>query len=412
MLVSTMAASAGEVVETDGVPHVRNGATPSEAPRTLLLEEQWRVGGPDDEETLFGVIGEVLQHDNGDLFFLDRQLSEVQVYSPDGEYIRTLSREGDGPGEVRRPGGIMFLPDGTLGITQMMPGKIVKVDLEGTPAGSIFLGDPQEGRMSMLFDAFSRDDRLLVCAQRFSPGENSFTRTKYLSLVDGEGIETVRYLETKTEGRPGEFKWDEEEDYFVHLGRCALGPDGRVFAAPVRDKYEIHVFAPDGTLERVIEREYKQRKRTAEDIERVDNSIMIRTRHGEVEKVISDHDPCISRLKVDDEGFLWVLHSRSDKDQRDGVFQTYDLFDPEGNYIRQVEVVCPGDPEEDGFFFVDDNSAVFVRGLVAAAVSMVGQRGPGEEEDDDGYAEPLEIVYYRVLPAGTVSTGREGGAGG
>lgn len=412
LLAGPAAAADGESV-VDGVVHVESGDLPRDGVQTLAFEELWRVGGPDDEETLFGVIGQARKDDEGNVYLLDRQLSEVQVYSPDGDYLRTLSREGDGPGEVRFPRDIFLLADGTLGILQMMPGKIVKLDLDGNPAGTIMLGDPQEGRMSMLFDAAARNGRLLVVGQKFSPGEKTFKRTKYLSLIDSQGDEIVRCLEASVENRRGFFKWDEEEDYFVHLGRNALGPDGRVYAAPERDKYEIQVFSPEGVLERVIERDYVPRKRTAEEKETVSNSIRIRAGNHEVEKVVSDTDPVITQLSVDEDSNLWVLHSRSDKDQPDGVFQTYDVYDSEGHFARRVEVTCPGDPEEDGLFLIDSGSAVFVRGLVDAAQSMVGSGGGDDGEDDDGgYAAPLEVIYYRVVPVGTAAAGQNGGAGG
>ena len=38
------------------------------------------------------------------------------VVAPDGTIIGTLGREGDGPGEVRTPQGIVLMPDGTVGI--------------------------------------------------------------------------------------------------------------------------------------------------------------------------------------------------------------------------------------------------------------------------------------------------------
>ena len=40
---------------------------------------------------------------------LDGQLSEIQVFDPDGEYVQSLGKQGDGPGEVRRATEILFI---------------------------------------------------------------------------------------------------------------------------------------------------------------------------------------------------------------------------------------------------------------------------------------------------------------
>ena len=52
--------------------------------------------------------------DDGNIYLLDSQLSEVKVFSPDGEPLKTLSREGDGPGEFRALSSVHVLPGDTL----------------------------------------------------------------------------------------------------------------------------------------------------------------------------------------------------------------------------------------------------------------------------------------------------------
>jgi len=40
----------------DGIVHVKNPAKANEGVQTLKMQEQWRVGGEDDEDILFGLI--------------------------------------------------------------------------------------------------------------------------------------------------------------------------------------------------------------------------------------------------------------------------------------------------------------------------------------------------------------------
>ncbi len=97
-------------------PEVHNGPAPAESAATMSLTELWRIGGPDDDENLLGVINKVLADGDGNLYLLDIQLTEVQVYDPDGQYVRSLGKRGDGPGELRSVTDALFLPDGTMGL--------------------------------------------------------------------------------------------------------------------------------------------------------------------------------------------------------------------------------------------------------------------------------------------------------
>ena len=103
------------------------------------LEELWRAGG--DDELLLGRIEEVRLGPDGNLYLMDQQLSQVLVLSPDGEYMRTLSREGEGPGEVRRPAGMLFMPDGNLGLLQ--PFRRPWVATPGSPRRQRRAGPPR-----------------------------------------------------------------------------------------------------------------------------------------------------------------------------------------------------------------------------------------------------------------------------
>ena len=87
----------GKEVEKEGVTHVMNPVKSAERPTTLKLEEEWRIGGEDDEE-IFGVITDIITDDDGNVYMLDAQLNEIKVYSEDGEYLRTIGREGEGTG--------------------------------------------------------------------------------------------------------------------------------------------------------------------------------------------------------------------------------------------------------------------------------------------------------------------------
>lgn len=392
---------AAEEVLIDGVPHIRNSATPRDGTETWQLQELWRAGGEDDEEIFFGVIGGAVIDDDGNLYLLDRQLCQVYVFSAAGEYLRALSREGEGPGELRRPRDLLFMPSGSLGVVLGFPGKIVQLDLEGNPAGAFSPGSdqPTAGGFNGISGAACRDGHLVIAGTNMSPTDDGMRRTSYLASYALDGAEQVRFLEKNSTPDFARREFIEKDQYFVDRGGWALAPDGRVYAATRRDEFAISVYTPDGTLERVIERPYTPRKRTeAEKQEIADGIVMIvNGQRLEIEAEIEDHDPAIGRIHVTDDGLLWVLGSRGNREQPNGIMLTYDVFGPGGAFIKQVAIACPGNGRQDRLFFAGENRLVLVKGFLDAQRAMFG--GSGESEGDSEEEEepaPVEVVCYEV----------------
>jgi hypothetical protein len=388
---------AAEEILVDGVPHVRNGAEPAAGVEILQLQELWRAGG-DDDEVFFGVITDVIVDDAGQYYLLDAQLGQVHVFSAEGKFLRTLSREGDGPGEVRRPREIVFMPDGTLGLAQMFPGKIVQIDRDGTPAGSWIPGGdkPGEGGFRVLRNVRYRGGNFVVCAGGMSQTDDGFTRTTYLASCNPDGSEKHRYLEQVQHPDFGNPRFNELEEYFPQNNAWALGPDGRLYTAAERDKYAIHVTTPDGILERVIEREFKPWKRSQQDKDRVlDGVVMIINNERVVpDAKIEDHDPCVVSIRVMDDGSIWALNSLGNREQPDGILQTYDVFDPQGQLVKQVAVACEGDGREDELHILGNGRYVLVRGLFDAFQSMYGGSGSEDGDANMAAAAPLEVICF------------------
>ncbi|MBD3236483.1 MAG: hypothetical protein GF330_07255, partial [Candidatus Eisenbacteria bacterium] len=301
------AAAEGAVAE-----HVRNSGPPLRGEHTLQLEELWRLD-LESEALLLGMIGDVAEGPDGNLYLLDRQTAEVHVFSSAGEHLRALSRQGEGPGETRRPRQLLFLADGTLGIVESSPGRIVRLGLDGIPAGEIVPGGEEAAQgMRLLWRAAARGDALVGCTEALQPGQGSFRRVRSLDRLAPDGAILATYLESAQERDMANFKWNEAEDYFVHQGGFALGPDGYVYAAPERDRYRIDVYAPDGERIRTIERaDFERVKRTAAEREQADAGMRMVINGREIEKEIADYEPCIYQLRVDSHGRLWVTHSRS-----------------------------------------------------------------------------------------------------
>jgi len=361
---------------------------------TYTLQEKWSVGG-DDEDFLIGMMVDSLDDADGNVYLLDSQLNQVEVFSPDGEHLNTLSREGDGPGEVRAPQDLVLFPDGTLGIVKLFPGEIVRLAPNGDPLGTLTFGgvDGQQTGFVVAFNADCRGGTFVVAAQRSTIIENGQDRTQFLASLTEDGAEKARFRESTMILDFNTPRFVEKEVMPSFLLTNTVGPDGRVYVPRDRDSYAVEVYAPDGTLERVIERSYENRVRDARDLARLNALVDAWTRAfpGEMERDLDRCDPPITELFVDDDGTLWVQHSRSGHDQPEGVLLTFDTFDAQGKYLREVSIAAPGDPYYDGIRLLGGGRALLIKGYVLAR--WASRDAQGATFGEDGEAEPMAVVY-------------------
>jgi len=375
---------------------------PTEGVHTLELEELWRIGGIDDEENLLGVVNKVLADDQGNIYLMDIQLNEVQVFDEQGEYFKTLGGPGDGPGEVRRLNDMIFMPDGTLGLVQGFPGKIIQVDMEGLPAGEFHPGgdDPASGGFFALRAAASLGNRLVMSGARISRQENSRTATNFIAAFGIDQNQTDTYHTTTNVRQFRGEAFSEKDNFFPHEGGWALAEDGRVYVAAERNEYSIQVFSPKGALERNIERQYESWKRTDEELQLAKESAFpFRRRNRRAPDVVVEAtQQDIIQLRAAENGQLWVLPSRGIKDQPAGIHSTWDVFDREGVYRKKIRIACPADATRDALFFVGQDLLVLVKEHSEAMTAFRGQGSDQDEPDveSDLDARPLEVVCYQI----------------
>ena len=389
LLVATMSLA--------GERHVRN-TSPAQAPVTLQLEELWRAGGG-DESVMIGMPVEAVADDAGRVYLADQQLCQVFVFGPDGQLEGTLSREGEGPGEVSAPVDLVRLPDGTFGIAEIFPGKLIKVTPDDLPAGEITIdvSGGQTGGFTIQTMAASAGEHLVVAGSRSVPKERVLERTHFLVAVDAEGMEIARYLEQVSEiERPHSVV--HENDFLPCFPLAsALGPDGRVYAPRERDRYEVAVFNPDGTVDHVIERpDFETWQRDDRDTRRIlalFHSWASPNPETWPEFDLETTERAISALHIDGQGRLWVQHSRSNRDQPADTFLTLDLYDRAGRWQREVSLACEGNAISDGIRFLGDGRVLLIKGFVVARLACLGGASASFGEDD---SETVEIVCYRL----------------
>jgi hypothetical protein len=74
--------------------------------------------------------------------------------------------------------------------------------------------------------------------------------------------------------------------------------------------------------------------------------------------------------------------------------QTYDIFNSDGKFIKQVAVKCPGDGLKDGLIRGNADNWILVRGFTDALLSLQSQGTMAEEDEEP---EPMEVIGYEVV---------------
>ncbi|HET6347821.1 MAG TPA: 6-bladed beta-propeller [Candidatus Krumholzibacteria bacterium] len=374
----------------DGVVHVLNPGIPTDGSFRVTPHKVWSAGGDDDEDTLFGVISDVDVDDKGNVYALDQQLSQVNVFAPDGHLLRTIGREGEGPGEFRRANVMFLMPNGNVAVLQQMPGKLVVFTPDGKPVD--FQGPKgADGGMIAYMDGGRAGDGLVLSLREFAQKPGAFSNQKSLVVFDASGKPRATLYQNTVQQDPASMmNFDEKE---MRSLAWAGGPDGRVYTSENFDAYEIKVFSPEGKLERVIDRDYSHRSRSMLEMEAAKPHIRIRANGQNVKPQInsSSTDRDIMRMIARADGTLWVLSSHGALDGSAGIMATFDVFDAKGRYVRTLTFDVPGDFKQDDFHIAGDQ-VVVVKSAKSARDAFMGD---GDDSKPAADVEPVSLVSYR-----------------
>jgi hypothetical protein len=241
-----------------------------------------------------------------------------------------------------------------------------------------------------------RGGTFLIAGQRNAQSPTGQERVQYLASYSTRGEERVRFREATMTLNFAKLHFVERELQPSFHAANTVGPDGRVYASRAWDEYAIEVFHPNGTLDRVIERAFENRRRTADELRRVNALFDASDRNIEYEvtREIEPDPMVIVQLHVDQDGSLWVQHSRSAENLPEGIMASYDRFDAEGRYLERLLIAGDGDPELDGLEFLPDGRVLLIKGYALAGMARtdLGSVALGEEAE----ADPMAVICCRL----------------
>jgi hypothetical protein len=370
------------------------------------LDELFHLGGYSEaDEEFFGVVANALLDEEGNTYLLDEQLCEIRVFDAEGNYLRSFGREGEGPGEFRQARDMLLLPDGRVGVIYGSQSRLATYGLDGS------IGDdrslmPEGTRFSFIMQAQSRGGRMVIQQHASSIRDNEMTSTSSMVGMDAEGNVTHTYSErSQTQKLDGpNISISISSDDFANA--WVLLPDGSLAVNQSGDEYRIDILDSNGEPVRTITREYEPLRRSDAEMERLRRERRERAERGDQDPDDDEIDPfygTILSMHVGPDGQLWVMTGRGrfGEDVPEHTLGTFDVFDDQGRFVRQVSVDVPYMGGSDEFEFLDDRLYLYEESR-DARTSMYAGYGMEivTDQESDGEIEPLTIWCWRItLPS-------------
>jgi len=131
-----------ETVEGIRVVHNEKGGLWGETPK-VSLELVRRIGDVDteDEHLAFTYPSDVAVDGEGNIYILDTGNAWIQKFGPDGKYLATIGRKGQGPGEFMMPDSFDFDKDGNLVVNDAGQRRVQKIIGGGRDVKSFLVQD-------------------------------------------------------------------------------------------------------------------------------------------------------------------------------------------------------------------------------------------------------------------------------
>lgn len=404
------AAPAWGVVESseNGVPVLMNPATPRDGAGTVSAVQQWRLGADETTDPILGLPRDAIVDGQGNTYLLDSVLSTVFVISPSGEVLRQIGKEGDGPGEFRNANQLVFMPDGSLGIVEMLPGQIVCLAPGGDPRPGFHPGGDGHTGMQHFQRVGVDGDQVILGSVRAGVDDTgtSVNHALVRHRADGSPAVVVRERKETQAGGRVSIKLDGGDESFTENWVVTKGGDVVVFPRPF--EYRLEYYDRQGKLTRVVGRTYETLRRSDEQLAAARKQAeAMSARFAGVQMAVEERARDISAVFPRPDGSLWVASSEGSRARAKGSLGVFDVIDPAGRYLRTMRVDgVDYDDDRDEFTIVGDRLYVFKEARKApSSVSTSGgagmtimmiQGGSDVDEDDDGEALPLEVICYRL----------------
>ncbi len=336
----------GTVEEGNGIRVVTNPAEPLYGELTLELEEDLSIGSADDENTMFYQIGDIAVDSQGNLYVLDSGNQRIQKYDSDGNYIQTIGRKGQGPGEFMRPFDILL--DEQDNIFLLEGRKIHVYDPQGNSIKDINL------QAFMMGFAVGAEGNIIA---------HGFVQTEEgqnfgVVIIDPEGkiIKTIAEFPGMRTVVRRDTQFTLSHAYTPFLGFSPVMQNGAVYG--YNPEYTLFLIDRSGETTMVIKKDAPFLPITRKEKDHIIDEALERTsRRGarwprdvvEEGANFPDHRPFFDGFASDDKGRIFVRKNKSVLDESEE--DEFDIFSADGYYLYATKLAFTPELIKDGYLY-------------------------------------------------------------
>lgn len=122
----------GKIDVEDGVKVINNPKEPMYAEDVFELKEDLAIGEAEGQkEYMFSRISGIAADSKGRIYVLDYKEAQIKVFDRNGDYLKTIGREGQGPGELASPYSICVTEQSQIMIQDLNNHRMIFFSLDG-----------------------------------------------------------------------------------------------------------------------------------------------------------------------------------------------------------------------------------------------------------------------------------------
>ncbi len=301
----------GTIDVENGITVVKNPKEPMYEEGVFRLEEELSIGeAVGREKYMFSEIRGIAVDDEERIYVLDSKEAHIKVFDKNGEYVKTISKKGQGPGELGVPRSVFITSQNEIMVPDVSNRRLAFFSLEGE-----FIKNISTAKMNLRSTRIDSEGNIIGVIAVIEEENLKHELKKFDS--------DMNYLYSFTSSpapSPRSF------NPFMPILRWDLTKNDQIVCGYPK-KYEIEIFDSKGKVIRKIKKDYDPVEITKEEIEHFEElppTIKISARK---------YKSAYQRLIVGNEGKIIVLTWERVADG-DGYY--YDIFDSEGKYIAKI----------------------------------------------------------------------------
>jgi hypothetical protein len=314
----------GSIEVVDGVQTVKNPEEPVYSGDVVGFEEDLSIGtAVGEDEYVFSRIGGIDVDDDGDVYAIDSSSAHVRVFDASGQYLWTIGRKGQGPGEFQMPGFVQVTSQGEIAVYDFQAQRLVFFSPDGTYQKQVSSARIRFPVMPIRLDSHGNIVGYQVMAP---PPIGGLDIAKY--DPDFEPLFAIAREEPNKDRRERVF------DLAKPGFHCAVSPKDNIIWGN-SSVYELHVLSPEGQPIRIIQKKCDRLPMTAGFREKYEKELAGLVERG-IKLSFPDRFPAFMDFSLDEKEWLWVR--TYDRLEGEEEYYSFDIFDAEGKYLARIPI--------------------------------------------------------------------------